>query len=84
MAEYLNKENLIKRILAREREYEQGLTKAAPTWNDAVGIVFGMPPVDVMTKEEWIDRLKAALEKSHGITEELRAYDGGSEAIADE
>ncbi len=46
--------------------------------------VFGMPPAEVYKKEEWLDKLKAALEKRHGITEELRAYDGGSEAIKDE
>ena len=37
-----------------------------------------------MTKEEWVEKLRAALDKTHGVTEELRAYDGGSEAIKDE
>lgn len=83
MAEYVNKEILIKRLIAKEVEAERGFCKPL-TWNDAIDIVFGMPPADVYKKEEWLDKLKAVLEKAQGITEELRAYDGGSEAIADE
>ena len=51
---------------------------------DGEAYINAIPAAPVMTKEEWEEKLRAALDKTHGVTEELRAYDGGSEAIKDE
>lgn len=59
---------------AETREQNITLTKA----------ISAIPAAPVMTKEEWMEKLRAALEKTHTVSEELRAYDGGSEAIKDE
>lgn len=51
---------------------------------DGEAYINAIPAAPVMTKEKWVEKLRAALDKTHGVTEELRAYDGGSEAIKDE